>query len=310
VVAGPEAVTGVLGAIGWIGAAQLLLIYTCTQAVRTLRIWVAINVANRPAFRRLFAVVALHQFLNHVLPARLGEAGFPLLLKRYSDVPTASAVSVLLMVRLQEMLVLALMVLVATPLFFTFRQSAAVPWVPIVITCAFAAIAVIVISAGAPHASRLCRRMLDRQLTAGTSGRARWLERFHGFSLQLERELATPGPRGRRVVSFILTAFVWLLTFLLFHQVLQMSGFPVPFTGTVIAASMASLTHILPVNTFGSFGSLEAGWTLGLSLVGIDVKGALATGFVAHVLVLLFLIVLSVPSWLILERGIPSRDKR
>jgi hypothetical protein len=112
-------------AFGWRGAAWLALLYLCSQALRTLRFAIALPASERPTLARLFAVVALHQGSNHLLPARLGELTFPLLLRRFGATPTSRSLAVLLLVRLQEIAVLGAFLAAALGLLFaTGRRDA------------------------------------------------------------------------------------------------------------------------------------------------------------------------------------------
>jgi len=81
------------------------------------------------------------------------------------------------------------------------------------------------------------------------------------------------------------------------------AGFELSFRQTVVGSTFANITQLIPINTLGSFGTLEAGWTLGYALIGIDAKQALTAGFVLHLLVFSFLIFSAFPSWIWLEHG-------
>ena len=68
----------------------------------------------------------------------------------------------------------------------------------------------------------------------------------------------------------------------------------------LIGATGAVLTNTLPVNSFGSFGTLEAGWTGGFLLVGMPLQEAIITGFGSHLIMLLCAAVIAVMCWILL----------
>ncbi len=81
-----------------------------------------------------------------------------------------------------------------------------------------------------------------------------------------------------------------------------MSGVEISFSQSVIGSSIATVIQLLPVNVFGSFGSLQAGWTIGFVMMGVDAKTALMTGLILHLIVIAILAMTACPAWLILFR--------
>jgi hypothetical protein len=293
--ADPKSVVGVGATIGWDGVGRLFIVYAVTQLFRAARLWIAIGADRRPGFGRLWAIASVHQFLNHVLPARLGEVGLPLLLRQFTAVGMAPAISLLVAVRLQEVHVLALIFVVAAVTFFASHPAGARGpiWV-------IGVLVILGISGLRITLPRLVNRAARLAMpTVGEASRfAHSRRRLGGFLLNLEKELAVPLTVRVRTLFFLVTGAVWASTFFFFRELLRLSGLDISFSETVLGSALANLSHVLPVNAFGSFGSLEAGWTLGFSLVGIETRTALATGLVMHVLVLVFLALMAGPSWL------------
>ncbi len=299
--AGVGRVTAVFRDIGWRGTGELFALYAVSQLVRVARyrMMLAGN-GCRPRTWDLCAVVSLHQIGNHVLPARMGELTFPYLLRRCAGTPVERSLSVLLVIRLQEIAVLgglfvAALVFVAPGLAGQSRAS------PVMLGGAGAAVILlaVVFEWLTPKVfgllARWCRSPsspLERILPK------RWTARLQGTLLRLAEEAARPIPMGRRAGLMGLTLVLWLTMFLLFHALMRMSGYDVTYLQTIVGSSFANFSQLLPVNTFGSLGSLEAGWTLGFSLVHVPAQGALATALALHVLVLGFLAVTAIPSWI------------
>ncbi len=55
------------------------------------------------------------------------------------------------------------------------------------------------------------------------------------------------------------------------------------FRQAVVGNTGQVLANVLPVNSFGSFGTLEAGWAGGFMLVGMSPQDAITTAFGYHI---------------------------
>ena len=80
---------------------------------------------------------------------------------------------------------------------------------------------------------------------------------------------------------------VWAVLYFIFFLSIRALGVEVGFIQSVAGSTGSVLTNVLPINSFGSFGTLEAGWTGGFMLVGMGKQDAIFTGFGFHVICLL-----------------------
>jgi hypothetical protein len=290
----PGRVVQLFSGLGWRGTLWLFLIYQTTQAFRALRLWGALPGASRPGRITLWGIVSIHQLLNHIMPLRLGELSLPLLLKRFSPVNSSAAVAALVIVRLQEIFVLALIFLVAAAQLGRMTTSGhRIEWLTMGVLSIFG---LLVLRAALPAIIRGLGRLMHR-FEQHLPRRGDALRRIDRFLQELSRHLSIHFPWHKQIWFFLLTLGIWLNTFFLFHEMLRMSGLHLRFTQTIVGSAFANLTQALPINTIGSFGSMEAGWTLGFSLLGIDAGTALATGLAMHVLIVGFLAVSAMVSW-------------
>lgn len=299
--AGPSTILEVLGSFGWDGTALLLLIYLMVQGLRTLRVWVALPGRERPGLHVLFGIINIHQFLNHMIPARLGEAGFPLLLKRFGHTALAPGVSLLIRIRFQELIILASLFLLAFwwVLLARTEQSGMAGLVAAAVVLALLVTAFWLILPAALRglagrfktSAHKFPRHQDRLIKAAS------------FLQDLASHLHARSRRGPEAVGWVLNLLVWLLLFVFFQQVIRLAGVELGYLETVAGATLASFSQLLPVNTLGSFGALEAGWTLGFVFLGVDPAIALASGFAMHLVLVLFLAGAGAVSWIGLNAG-------
>ena len=290
----PATIAQVVGSIGWSGAAIVLALYSTTQLLRTARIWFSLPVVDRPHFGAVLGIVAIHQCLNHLLPLRVGEASFPLLMKRYGAVPPATSIALLLVVRLQELVVLVLFFAGA----LVSRVAQTRGGLPTGWLLTLAAVGVVVLAlifrtlpVILGVAASIFRR--TRPFASFSAGK----ERIARFLESLRVEWIAPVSPARRGLAWLLTLAIWFNTCFISLEGLRFSGFKISFAETVLGSTVASLSHVLPINAFGSFGSLEAGWTFGFAALAFDPRGVLAVAFVLHILLMIFLIVAALIAW-------------
>ena len=75
----------------------------------------------------------------------------------------------------------------------------------------------------------------------------------------------------------------------------------IPVLQIIIANAIASITNIIPINSIGSFGTLELGWAGTLLLFHIPNDIAISSGFNYHLLTISFTILLGLIALLILN---------
>jgi uncharacterized membrane protein YbhN (UPF0104 family) len=222
---------------------------------------------------------------------RLGEATFPLLLARYASVDSARGFSLLIRIRLQEIVVLSALFLAALA-FLIANDAIAVANYILFLTIGMILFAMpFVLQRHLPSLISALASRIDTRADPLSTKLSAFLHRA---------QLALREPNPRRLASTAVTGALWLCMFYLFYVAMRLSGHPVTMAETVVGSSFANVSQLLPINTLGSFGSLEAGWALGFSLVGVPVKDALAAGFIMHLLVLIFITVFAGVGWLLL----------
>ena len=290
----PDTIARVIESLGWSGAALVVALYATSQFLRTARVWIALRVVDRPTFRSLLGIVSMHQCLNHLLPFRVGEASFPLLMKRYAAVSAATSISLLLVVRLQELAVLVVFfggALVGR----SFQANGGFPTSWLLALAAAGAVVLAAVSRILPILLGAASTMLRgaKPLPSLAAGK----ERIAGFLDRLRAEWIAPVSPARRGLAWLLTIAIWFNTCLISLEGLRYSGLKISYLETVLGSTVASLSNVLPINAFGSFGSIEAGWTFGFAALGFDPRNVLAVAFVFHILLMLFLVVAALISW-------------
>ena len=256
----------------------------------------AVVTGARLPLPRAVAVGGVASAAVSLLPLRTGDlALIPLL--RAAGVPgTIRGISLLVSLRLLDLAGLLVWVLVAA-LALGGRYGWAV--LPLVAVPLLVATAV-------GLALRWLRRMARRWRRAGGLRR-----RSLGQLLQVRRELreAVRSPfraGGALLLSISIWGGIWVLT----TALVRAMGLAWPASAVLLGVVGASLGAALPLNAFGNFGTLEAGWTAALAALGVPAADALATGFATHLFSVFFTAVLGAASAIYLALVRPRSGAR
>ena len=103
---------------------QMLALLILTYIVRALRLYSYFFSDIKRRFGLMLAIMLTHNLFNHLLPARLGEASLPLLLRRHVDVDLLRGTSALLWFRFLDLHTLVTLALVAV---FVVPESTQLP---------------------------------------------------------------------------------------------------------------------------------------------------------------------------------------
>jgi len=224
----------------------------------------------------LAAVMGVHTFFNNVLPFRSGEASFPIILKKLFGVDATISSVALLFVRILDLIVLSLFFL-ASVLFVAIGNKELL-WIPIITI----SILIVFLYLGL----KLLKKFRNRFFIIGTV--FSFVHQFISFKSV-----------GK---IFFYSFLTWLFKFVSFFFILKAGKIDLNFFKTVFVSTFGEVTTILPIHSFGGFGTYEAGLVGGFSLIGVKVDYALTVAFYFHILLLLMSGILALIGWFYLSR--------
>jgi hypothetical protein len=233
----------------------LVLAFLTGAAVQWLRAWrFAVMTTGRPALPGGPLVrIAFHlNFLNFVLPFRLGELGYPMLMRRAYGQPMMSATGVLLLARIYDLCTVgAILAAMGAAL-----ALANVPAVDALLWALAAMLALapiaLVIGAGAIH-QWLASRDADARTAQGT----------------LNGAVAALAKRPAQISAIALSYAIWLV----FGLLAALAANAVTSMHVEIAmfgAAASNLAFALPVNGIGGLGPAQAAWVAAVSLADVS----------------------------------------
>lgn len=257
--------------LAWGSFLAVLPFYVLAVVARGARLKLILR--TRGSLATCSSISAIHVMMTKVLPFMTGELTLPLLLKRQGIAGYLVGSGVLVGLRFIDFLVLFaslfLSALLARPDYLSeFGLHVAAGFV-----LCLAGFGVVV---------ALLLRLLPSPA---------WVRRW----LPEAREVV-PGAGGTRgdLVRILagctgLTAVAWTVVFVSYAALLPWAGVAgLTPAQAVLACTAASAAGLLPVNTFLSLGTWEAGWAASLYLVGVDPSFGVVVGFRMHVAMFVF----------------------
>ncbi len=254
------------------------LAYTVANVFKTLRYSLLLKSLDLGFFDH-FTVSSYQNFFNQILPARTGELTFVYYLKRFSNAPLSTGLHILLITRIFDFIVVSAF-FVGSLLLYYGRQTSQSLLVAGILFFIFSVIMlfnlkwIVILGAG-------FFAFMVRLLRLGSAGIVKKIEskidplvrEFSGFEMI--------GHIPGLAVSSLL---VWMSLYLFSYLTLRAFGVDIGLLLSVAGSTGGVLANVLPINSFGSFGTMEAGWTAGFVLVGVSAQDAITTGFGYHII--------------------------
>ena len=253
-------------------------IYTVSNFFKSLRFNILLKESSI-SIPKMFTISAYQNFFNQIMPARTGELTFLYYTKLIANVRASASLHALLISRMMDLVVVCLFFIIALTLHRGENLSA-----PLIIAAllmgAFSFLFIFKLHWLVLLGKRMFTffvsllRIKEKPLTVKINGKIETLlEEFINIDMKKKIPLAA-----------ITSLFVWLSLYAFSYTTILAFGVDIEFLAAVAGSTGAVLTNVLPINSFGSFGTMEAGWTGGFLFVGMSMQEAVTTGFGYHLI--------------------------
>ncbi len=275
-------------------------VYACVYLIRTLR-FQQFPQLNQLSTSDLLPIASLHSFINLIFPMRSGELSLVYLLRKYHKTEIGSGIGILLLVRLFDLIALALCLAGSLVIFGLGGADARDPLLLVISILLGLLITLISLTASIWWKSLV-------SFLARVSEHMRWREKnwcrvFFNWMDEIELVLQSSKSISFSIRLLATSLGSWLSLFLSFWFLLQAVGISrFSYPEVVIGSTGAAITSAIPINAIGSLGTLQLGWTMGFSALGMSVEEGIASGFAIHIFILIFSSVLALISFLVLFR--------
>jgi uncharacterized membrane protein YbhN (UPF0104 family) len=240
-----------------------------TASVQWLRAWrFAIMTRGALAFpdARLVRLAFQLNWFNFVLPLRLGEISYPVLMRRAYGEGLLNATGVLILARLLDLTTVAAILFGAAALLGLAPSPAGNAGLAAA-AAALALVPVALIFAGRAVLGWARRRAIEPLVALGA-----WFDAGH--------------TRGCRMAVVALSFAIWMAFGVVAIVVTQAVHAPVEPAVAVLGAAATNLAFALPINGIGGLGASQAAWAASVNLAGVPWEQAVATAFALHGVVL------------------------
>lgn len=273
------------------------LIYLLKSSTRALR-FLSLNMqgglnapSGRPRFLAMLRLTLASSLASQLLPLKLGELAYVYLSKKDFHASLARGVSSLLIVRVLDMLAIGLLFLLAA-LTMTLPAALSTYFSLIAGLVGLLLLGLLGLLGGVRFFPRIAARLLDAPLFA----RHPLLRKLQKALQSAVRDIESY--RQAPLAAWVILPLVeWSLNFAMFHTLLWAMGLAPSPLESITAVTFAAYASVLPINSFGSFGTQEAGWAAGLVLLGWPQDPALNSAFATHLLSLAYMLVLGGLAW-------------
>ncbi len=269
--------------------AAALALVPLIQWLRAWRFGVLISGRLAMPDRDLIGIAALLNMFNFVLPFRIGEASFPIMMKRARGLGFARSTGILILVRLMD--------LCATTAIL-FGGAAAIYDAPVhgwsrpafVGAAAAAAVALLALPASGlivhDGTTRLLRSM-PRALTL--------LDHLLSGATTLRRP-------PQQAAMAALTLAIWGLHSLIAFLAATAAVPGLPFPEVMVAGAAANLAFALPISGIAGLGPAQAAWATALRLAGEAWEPAIVSALSGYAVVLAGAVILGAAAYLLRRR--------
>jgi uncharacterized membrane protein YbhN (UPF0104 family) len=270
-------------------------LYLMLNVFRALRYQALLAERNLP-LSALMPITLYHNFLVRILPFKLGEISYIVLLRQRHKVPTRLGISSLFGARLLELLVIVLVAVLALLVagdILPAEQNAIL--LVLMLAC-------VVLGVASLYYSGTLLRLLSRPLGSAEQGwRLKLAKALSALALELDALR-----QGRRFAwSFLWSWGTYLCSALSVLVTLWAIGARMNVLETVIVLSLGMFAMAFPFNISG-FGLVDWSWAFGLhALAGMALDDAVAAGFMLNATQMLFAVIAGIAGWAIL-RAHPS----
>jgi uncharacterized membrane protein YbhN (UPF0104 family) len=261
------------------------------QALRAARFALLATGRSDRAFLTMFAITARLLMFNYVLPFKLGELSFPVMMKRAFGTPYLGSAGVLVLARLMDLCVVcALFALGAAVLI----DPSVRPWNSWLLLVA-GAIALSLPLAGVELLGPLWRAS------------ARLLRIAPRLDRVLRSELLAH-PISQRARALAFTLAIWMTHVSLAYTAATAVADGFGFFQVALAGLAANLAFALPVNGLAGLGPPQAAWATVLHLTGLAWEPAIVTALVCHGILVTGALLVGTTTFLLPEahRPLPS----
>ena len=239
----------------------------------------------------LFNLTVLHNFYLTVLPARLGDVYFASLSRQCLGISKSVGLSGLIVARIYDVIFLGLLIVVIVPFTNVQELNQSIQYFAFIAVAGmlmlfkFSKIMKLIVAL-ASYLKKITGKIIFDELANSL--------------LMATQELDSNMNTMTHIKGFISTIVSWLALMALYWYVLYVFDIPDAFLVAVLLVALSNVVLLIPIHSVGGLGVIEAAFTYGLVLKGLEFTEAVTVA-VSMSIVLLLVTVVFACAWYVIN---------
>lgn len=270
------------------------ILYIISHFLKALRFYVLLNREVRIEY--LFSIVCIHTLAVNILPARSGELSYIYLLNKNSNKNIKDGASTLILARILDIIAILILFFVSIILAKNLPDIIE-KTIPLIV---FLAIIIVIILLMLIYNLKKVTNNLEKvsfhlQLNDKKSLKyiINKMDEFAESNFHVDRK--------QFILSAIISFGVWVILYSVIYTVIKAMDINIGFEAFLLATTFYLMISILPVQGIGGFGTFEGSWALSFMAVGVIKEFAISSGFIIHIVFILYIIILALFGFIYLK---------
>lgn len=259
-----------------------LIIYFFVYYMRALRFHYLTE--KKISILKWILISFIHGLYNRILPARSGEVSLLYYAKKIGNIEIINSLNILLVSRLSDLISVIILFLAAL-----ITSPSALNVYPKVIIISLILILVVLFIL-----IKKLKTILELSISISS-----WILRKLKLFNKLQKKLSNISTDSIIKFSnksllqvFIFSMIQWIFLYFLFFIILKDINNELSLSYVIIGSAYANISNLIPISAVGGFGTMEAGWVLGFTILGVSKIYALSTGFITNIITFIITVIL------------------
>lgn len=266
------------------------IFYLGMQFLRTWRFYLLLR--RDVSLKNLFPVACIYAMFVNLLPARTGELSYVYFLKTEYNKTTGEGLATLIISRILDCISLA----ISFVLFFFLIKETPLLFNRIILIGIVLIILLLLFLGALLFFGNKCLIGLKMAATPLSYKKIRPGDFIikKGEETIASIEKFKTGERGLLLSVVLITVGISVTTYCFYLLLAMGINIHLHPLQILFASAFVLFTFMIPVQGIGGFGTTEGGWAVGLLAVGLSSEMAISSGFVFHIVNLLFAVVVGI----------------
>jgi len=238
---------------------------------------------NKIPFQKIFIITCIHNFFNMILPARIGEISYSIMLKKDS-IRITDSLSHLVIARIYDLFGLFFLFFIAL-FFFLPDHFKILPLLGLLLIIVLFFVLNI-----------LLKKVINFLNKIKSKNNFIIKVKLFLSNLLNNINILNKNEKTWLIINSLLINF---LMFLFGYVIILGMSFNISIWACFVGGFLAFLTTILPIQGFFNIGTMELGWVFGYVAVGLSSKDATSSGIIYHLINIFFTLSLSLFGFLL-----------